>query len=239
MASLIVNVDHVGTLRAADDAAYPDPVAAAILAELAGADGIGIHVKEDRREIKDRDIRILRSVVQNKLVLKMASTPEMAGVALELKPDLVILAPEKRDEFSPEGGLDLMVHKNTIAETVDTLQSSGISVCIFIDPDPDQIKLAHQLDVAMVEFQTATFCSAFTTIRKKQAFTKIVNAIKLTRKLKISVCAGAGLCYNTIQNFKGLNEIEMYVIGHSIISRAVLVGMERAVKEMIARIKDL
>jgi len=240
MAGLAVNVDHVATLRNTRGVvSYPDPVAAAVMVELAGADGVVVHLREDRRHIKDRDLKILRKVVQTKLILEMASTDEMVGIALEIQPDLVTLVPEKREELTTEGGLDLIVHQNAIAETVGTLQNSEIPVSIFIDPDPDQIKIAHQIDSTMIEIHTGTFCEAKTHNKKTRAFANIVDAAKLAHKLRIGVNAGHGLCYNTIKAFKGLREIDEFSIGHSIVSRAVLVGMERAVKEMLALIKDL
>ncbi len=239
MAGLAVNVDHVATLREARKACYPDPVAAAVLAELAGADGIVVHLRGDRRHIQDRDVRILRKIVQTRLILEMASTSEMLGIALDIKPDLVTLVPEKREELTTEGGLDLIVHKNAVAETVGTLQNSGIPVSIFIDPDPEQIKLAYQINADMVEIHTGIFCDATTSKKREIAFSKIVDAAKLAHKLKLGVNAGHGLCYKTIKTFKGLYEIDEFSIGHSIISRAVLVGMERAVKEMLALIKEL
>ncbi|MBW2569396.1 MAG: pyridoxine 5'-phosphate synthase [Deltaproteobacteria bacterium] len=239
MAGLAVNVDHIATLREARKINYPEPVAAAVLAELAGADGIVVHLREDRRHIQDRDVRILRKIVQTKLILEMASTSEMVGIALDIKPDVVTLVPEKREELTTEGGLDLIVHKNSVAEAVGSLQNSGIPVSIFIDPDPEQIKLAHQIDAAMVEIHTGTFCDATTSIKREKAFSTIVDAVKLAHKLKLKVNTGHGICYKTIKAFKGLKEIDEFSIGHSIISRAVLVGMERAVKEMLALIKEL
>jgi len=240
MAGFAVNVDHVATLRNTREVvSYPDPVAAAVMVELAGADGVVVHLREDRRHIKDRDLKILRKVVQTKLILEMASTDEMVGIALEIQPDLVTLVPERREELTTEGGLDLIVHQNAIAETVGTLQNSGIPVSIFIDPDPDQIKIAHQIDTTMIEIHTGTFCEAKTYKRRNQAFSNIVDTAKLAHKLRIGVNAGHGLCYNTIKAFKGLREIDEFSIGHSIVSRAVLVGMERAVKDMLALIKDL
>ncbi|OEU68207.1 MAG: pyridoxine 5'-phosphate synthase [Desulfobacterales bacterium PC51MH44] len=239
MAGLAVNVDHIATLREARKIDFPDPVAAAVLVELAGADGIVVHLREDRRHIQDRDLKILRKVVQTKLILEMASTNEMIGIALDIQPDLVTLVPERREELTTEGGLDLIVHKNTVAETVDTLQNHGIPVSIFIDPDPDQIKMAHQINATMVEIHTGIFCEAKTLKNRNQAFSNIVDAAKLAHKLKLGLNAGHGLCYNTIKAFKGLHEIDEFSIGHSIVSRAVLVGMERAVKEMLALIKDL
>ncbi|MBW2192694.1 MAG: pyridoxine 5'-phosphate synthase [Deltaproteobacteria bacterium] len=239
MAGLAVNVDHVATLREARKINYPEPVAAAVLAEMGGADGIVVHLRGDRRHIQDRDVRILRNIVQTKLILEMASTPEMIGIALNIRPEVVTLVPERREELTTEGGLDLIVHKDAIAETVRTLQDGGISVCIFIDADPEQIKLAHQINANMVEIHTGTFCDAKMSIKRQKTFSQIVNAVKLARKLNLTVNAGHGICYNTIKAFKGLHEIEEFSIGHSIVSRAVLVGMERAVREMVALVKEL
>lgn len=239
MAGLSVNVDHVATLREARNSRYPDPASAAVLAELAGVDGIVVHLREDRRHIKDRDLRILRKVVHSKLILEMASTNEMVGIALDVQPDVVTLVPEKREELTTEGGLDLIVHKDAVAETVGTLQNNGIPVCIFIDPDPEQIKIAHQINANMVEIHTGIFCDAKTSKKRDQAFSNIVNSAKLAFKLRMGVNAGHGICYKTIKAFKGLNEINEFSIGHSIISRAVLVGMDSAVREMLALIKAL
>ncbi len=239
MAGLSINVDHVATLREARKGRYPDPVSAAVLAELAGVDGIVVHLREDRRHIKDRDLRILRKVVHSKLILEMASTNEMVGIALDVQPDVVTLVPEKREELTTEGGLDLIVHKDAVAETVGTLQDNGIPVCIFIDPDPEQIKIAHQINANMVEIHTGIFCDAKTSKKRDQAFSNIVNSAKLAFKLRMGVNAGHGICYKTIKAFKGLNEINEFSIGHSIISRAVLVGMDSAVREMLALIKAL
>jgi pyridoxine 5-phosphate synthase len=239
MAGLAVNVDHVATLREARKGSYPDPVAAAILSELAGADGIVVHLREDRRHIQDRDLRTLRNIVQTKLILEMASNNEMIGIALDVQPDVVTLVPEKPEELTTEGGLDLISYKDEIAETVGTLQDSGIPVSIFINPDPDQIKVAHQINATMVEIHTGIFCDAKTTKKREQAFSDIVDAVKFARKLRLGINAGHGLCYNTIKIFKGLHEIDEFSIGHSIVSRAVLVGMEKAVKEMLELIKNL
>ena len=239
MAGLAVNVDHVATLREARKSSYPDPVAAAILAELAGADGIVVHLRGDRRHIQDRDLRILRSVVQTKLILEMACTNEMVGIALDVQPDLVTLVPETKEEISTEGGLDLISRDQSIAETVGTLQDSGIPVSIFIDPSPDQIKVAHQINATMVEIHTGIFCDAKGSAKRERAFSDIVDAAKFARKLNLGVNAGHGLCYNTIKVFKGLYEIDEFSIGHSIVSRATLVGMKKAVKEMLALIKAL
>jgi pyridoxine 5-phosphate synthase len=239
MAGLAVNVDHVATLREARKIDIPDPVAAAAIVELAGADGVVVHLREDRRHIQDRDVRILRQTIKTKLILEMAATSEMVAMALEIKPDLVTLVPEKREELTTEGGLDLHVHKDVASDAVQALQKADIPVSIFIDSDLDQIKLAHKTNANFVEIHTGTFCDANTQKERSEAFEKIVNSAKLAHKLKLGVNAGHGLGYQTIKAFKGLSEIDEFSIGHSIIARAVLVGLDRAVREMITLIKEL
>jgi len=232
MAQLAVNVDHVATLRNARGINYPEPVAAAVAAETAGADGIVVHLREDRRHINERDVRLLRKIVQSKLILEMAATTEMLGIALDIKPDCVTLVPEKREELTTEGGLDLITHQNHVREAVATLKNTGIDVCIFIDPDLDQIKVAHKIDADMIEIHTGAFCDATTRVQKQREFFRIIDAAKIGTKLKLEVNAGHGICYNTIKAFKGLAEISEFSIGHSIIARAVLTGMDQAVRDM-------
>jgi len=232
MAQLAVNVDHVATLREARGINYPDPVGAAVAAETAGADGIVVHLREDRRHIKERDVRLLRKIVQSKLILEMASTNEMLGIALDIKPDTVTLVPEKREELTTEGGLDLITHQDHIREAVTTLKNAGIAVCIFIDPDLDQIKIAHKIDADMIEIHTGAFCDAVTKLQKQREFLRIVDAAKIGAELKLEVNAGHGISYNTIKAFKGLTEINEFSIGHSIVSRAILTGMDQAVRDM-------
>ena len=239
MSGLAVKIDHVAALRESKKSSFPDPVAAAVLAELAGADGIVVHLREDRRDIGDRDVRILRQTIQSKLILEMASTTEMVGMALDIKPDHVTLVPEKREEFSTGGGLDLVVHKEEIRETVDTLQNSGIPVGILIDPEPEQLRQAHRTNAGIVEIHTGTYCEAKTTRTRHRAYLRIVDAVKLAHKLKLNVKAGRSLCYKSIKAFSGLEEIDEFSIGHSIVSRAVLTGMEKAVKDMIELIRTL
>ncbi|MEJ2727039.1 MAG: pyridoxine 5'-phosphate synthase [Deltaproteobacteria bacterium] len=239
MPGLAVKIDHVAALREAAKASFPDPVAAAVLAEIAGADGIVVHLREDRRDISDRDVRILRQTIKSKLILEMASTTEMVGMALDIKPDHVTLVPEKREEFSTGGGLDLIVHKEEIREIVDTLQNSGIPVGILIDPEPEQLKQAHRTNAGIVEIHTGAYCEAKTTRTRHQAFLAIVDAVKLAHKLKLNVKAGRGLCYKSIKAFSGLVEIDEFSIGHSIVARAVLTGMEKAVREMVDLIRAL
>jgi pyridoxine 5-phosphate synthase len=232
MAGLAVKIDQVAALRNARKSQSPDPVTAATMAEMAGADGITVHLRLDRKYINDRDVQILRSVVQSKLILETASTSEMVGVALDIKPDLVILVPEKREEFTADGGLDLIVHRSDIYDTVATLQNSGIPVGLLVDPEPEQIRLAHKIGASLVEIHTATYCEAKTAPKRHQAFLNIVDAVKLAHKLKFSVKVGRGLCYKTVKAFKKIDEIDEFSIGHSIISRAVLIGMQAAVADM-------
>ncbi len=239
MAGLAVNVDHVATLREARKVNYPEPAAAAIAAETAGADGIVVHLRGDRRHIQERDVRIIKSIIKSKLILEMASTSEMLGIALDIKPDTVTLVPETREEVSTEGGLDLITHEAGVREMVNALQNAGIKVSIFIDPDLDQIKIAHKIDADMIEIHTGSFCDAVTEREKEREFSKIVDAAKIAHKLKLNVNAGHGICYNTIKAFKGLDEIDEFSIGHSIVARSVLTGMEQAVRDMLSLVKAL
>ncbi|MBI9090478.1 MAG: pyridoxine 5'-phosphate synthase [Desulfobacterium sp.] len=239
MAQLAVNVDHVATLREARGAAYPEPVAAAIAAETGGADGIVVHLREDRRHIQERDVRVIKEVIKTKLIFEMAATSEMLGIALSVKPHTVTLVPEKREEITTEGGLDLITHHAAIKDTVQALQNAGIKVSIFIDPDLDQIKVAHRIDADMIEIHTGAFCDATTEYDQDKEFIRIVDAAKIAHKLNLGVNAGHGICYNTIKAFQGLAEIDEFSIGHSIVSRAVLTGMDQAVRDMQALIKAL
>ena len=239
MPGLAVNVDHVATVRETRKINIPDPVTAGAMVELAGADGVVVHLREDRRHIQDRDVRLLRETTKTKLILEMAATSKMVGTALEIKPDLVTLVPEKREELTTEGGLDLRLHEGIVSDAVQALQEGGIPVSIFVDPDPDQIKLAHRINANCVEIHTGVFCEAEAPKERSETFERIVNSAKLAHKLKLGVNAGHGLGYQTIKAFKGLSEIDEFSIGHSIIARAVLVGLDRAVREMIALIKEL
>jgi pyridoxine 5-phosphate synthase len=239
MAGLAVKINMVAALRENRKSAFPDPVAAAVMAELAGADGIAVHLRGDRQDIQDRDVRILRQTVQRKLILEMASTTEMVGMALDIKPDHVTLVPEKQVEFSAGGGLDLVVYKEEIREIVDTLQNSGIPVGLLIDPDPEQLKQAHRTNAQIVELHAGAYCDAKTSQTRHQEFLKMMDAVKLAQKLNLNIKAGRRLCYKTIKAFNGLGEIDEFSIGHSLISRAVLKGMEKAVKEMIDLIRTL
>ncbi|MBI9076735.1 MAG: pyridoxine 5'-phosphate synthase [Desulfatibacillum sp.] len=230
MAGLAVNVDHVATLRQARGVNYPDPVAAAVLVELAGADGVVVHLREDRRHIQDRDVRVIRQIVQSKLILEMAATPGMIGIALEVKPDQVTLVPEKREEITTEGGLDVVMHKDMVAEAIKTLQGGGMKVSLFVDPSVDQIKAAHKVGANVVELHTGDFCEK----RTPRAMAAIQEAARLARKVGLEVHAGHGIDIRSIKDFVGVKEIQEFSIGHSIISRAVFIGLDAAVKEMLA-----
>jgi pyridoxine 5-phosphate synthase len=237
MARLGVNIDHVATIRQARGGVEPDPVAAAVIAELAGADGITVHLREDRRHIQDRDIRLLRETVKTKLNLEMAATREMIGIALSLKPDMCTLVPEKRQELTTEGGLDVRINMQHLSEALDLLHEGGIPVSLFIDPDPDQIKAADKTGADYIEIHTGAFAAAKDWKSQEPELIKIENAVKLAQKLGLGVNAGHGLNYVNIKKVAAIGGIEEYNIGHSIISRAVLVGLDRAVREMVDLIK--
>ena len=239
MARLVVQLDSVATLREAGTSSLPDPSAAAVMAELAGADGIAVHLREDRRTVQDHDLAVMRKIVHSRFVFKMAPTSEMLGVALTIKPDAVILVPEMREENSPADGLDLMVHGSSTAETIENIVNSGIPAGIFIEPDPDQLRLAHQCSANFITVNTGSFCGATTNTKRKQVLGHIVDTVKLAYRLKIGVQAGGGIGFTTIGSFEGLKEIDTFIVGHGIISRAVMIGMQRAVVEMRRLIRAL
>jgi len=233
---LEVNVDHVATLRQARLIDEPDPVTAAALAELAGADGIIVHLREDRRHIQDRDLTLLRQTVKSRLNLEMAATPEMIGIACQIKPEMVTLVPEKRAELTTEGGLDVANHQAHLQEAVRTLKEAGIMVSLFVDPQPQQIQAAAAVGADYVELHTGTYAEATSEAEAERLFEELLAAAAHARQLGLVVKAGHGLNYRNIKRFRGRKEFAEYSIGHSIISRAVYVGLERAVREMIALI---
>lgn len=239
MAGLAVNIDHIATLRQARRATYPDPVAAALIAEMAGADGIVAHLREDRRHVQDRDIRLLRQVIQTRFILEMAATDEMLAIALEIKPELVTLVPEKREEVTTEGGLDLLTHTAHIVAAIQTLQAGGIPVSIFIDADLAQIRAAKEVGADFIEIHTGAFCDAAEGTEKRHELGRIKAAAKLGRELGLGVNAGHGINYDSVKAFKEVPEIDEYSIGHSIVARASMVGMDQAVRDMARLVKEL
>jgi pyridoxine 5-phosphate synthase len=232
VARLAVNVDHVATVRQARQASEPDPVAAAVLAELAGAHGIVVHLREDRRHIQDRDLEVLRRTVKSKLNLEMAATEEMVQKALKTKPEVVTLVPEKRQELTTEGGLDAVLYEDLLKGVIKTLHEGNIAVSLFINADPQQIKTAQRLETDYVELHTGTFAEATTFAKRQEEYERLLSSAKLARKLGIGVHAGHGVDYLNILWLRRIAEIEEFSIGHSIVARALLVGMDRAVRDM-------
>ena len=232
MPRLSVNIDHIATLRQARKGAEPEPVAAAVLAELAGADGIIAHLREDRRHIQDRDLRLLRQIVQTKLNLEMAATEEMQNIALDVRPNIVTLVPEKREELTTEGGLDAASRVDALRSYVGRIQEADIPVSLFIDPDEDQIAAAKKTGAVWVEIHTGAYANAKNEFEREKEFEKIIEAANLAASLGLRVGAGHGLNYVNVKQIAQIPEVEELNIGHSIISRAALVGLERAVTEM-------
>ena len=238
MARLAVNVDHVATVRQARGIDEPDPVLAAGIAELAGADGIICHLREDRRHINDRDLGLLRQTVRTKLNLEMAAVEEMVGIARNIKPDLVTLVPERREELTTEGGLDVKSNPALYKKVVEQLKEEGIEVSFFIDPDASQIEITKQVGGGVVEIHTGHYSEARSESEAQERFMRIAKASEVAEKLKLGISAGHGLNYINIKRFKSLPQIEEYSIGHSIVTRAIFVGIDQAVREMIALVQD-
>lgn len=236
MPTLGVNIDHIATIRQARRTVEPDPVGAAVLAELAGADGITVHLREDRRHIQDRDVRILRETVRTHLNLEMAATPEMVAIALEIKPDYVTLVPERREEVTTEGGLNVAGQLDTMKKVVDQLQSALIPVSLFIDAAPDQIQASSDSQAQFIELHTGPYAEAKTETQLKRELEILAQGCAQCLDLGLQINAGHGLTYWNVKPVAQLQGMEELNIGHSIISRAVLVGVERAVREMIEAI---
>jgi len=229
-----VNVDHIATLRQARKASYPDPVTAAALAELGGAEQITIHLREDRRHIQDRDLKIMRETCRTVLNLEMAATQEMVKIAYDVKPDTCTLVPERREELTTEGGLDAVGGREHVRKVVKNLKDGEISVSLFIDPDIDQVRAAHKCDADRIEIHTGRYCDARTAADRAKELARVVDAAKAANKLGMMVAAGHGLNYENVRPIVQIAEIEELNIGHAIVARAVMVGMERAVRDMMA-----
>lgn len=238
MPRLGVNVDHVATIREARGINYPDPVAAAALAEQAGAECIVVHLREDRRHIKDRDLQILRQTVQSALNMEMAATEEMIRIATEIRPDVATLVPERREELTTEGGLDVTTNRQRVEGAVKALKRAGIKVSLFIDPDVKQIEASRAVGGDAIEIHTGLYCEAKTPEQVKEELTKVISAAQKAHGLGLEVKAGHGLHYFNVRPIADIPEIVELSIGHSIVARAVMVGMEEAVRDMVALIQQ-
>ncbi|MBU0728410.1 MAG: pyridoxine 5'-phosphate synthase [Proteobacteria bacterium] len=234
MAILAVNVDHVATLRQARGIDEPDPILAAGICELAGAKGIVVHLREDRRHIQERDVRILRETVKTKLNLEMAAYDEIIKLALDIVPDMVTLVPEKREELTTEGGLDVAGQKKKIRQTITKMNKAGIPVSLFIDPDSKQITAAKEVGATFVEIHTGRYCDARTDAEVNKEFGLIVIAAEEAFEAGLRVNAGHGLNYRNTTRVAEIDCIDELSIGHAIMARAIFVGMDQAVRDMLA-----
>ncbi len=232
MPKLSVNIDHIATIREARKGTEPDPIAAAVLAELAGAEGIIAHLREDRRHVQDRDMRLLREIVQTKLNMEMAATDEMQRIVLDIKPDFSTLVPEKREELTTEGGLEVAARIDFMKAYVGRLRQGGIMVSLFVDPDENQIAASKKAGAEWVEIHTGAYANAKTEQDRNREFVKISESAQLAASLGLRVGAGHGLNYTNVRRIAQIPEVAELNIGHSIISRAALVGLDRAVREM-------
>ena len=237
MALLSVNVDHIATLRQARGIDEPDPVWAAVLAEKAGADGIIVHLREDRRHIQDRDLSVLRQVVKGKLNMEMAATEEMVGIAISEMPQICTLVPEKRQELTTEGGLDIKGNQDRIKDVISQLNDAGIEVSLFIDPHPEQVKASHMAGAQVVELHTGTYANATDDASRKKRLDELEDAARLATRAGMTVAAGHGLNLRNVRPLLKVPEIVEYSIGHSIVARAVFVGFELAVTEMLELVR--
>lgn len=232
MPTLGVNIDHIATIRQARRTVEPDPVAAAVLAELGGADGITVHLREDRRHIQERDVRLLRQTVQTHLNLEMAATDEMVKIALEIKPDYVTLVPERREEVTTEGGLNVRGSLSSVSQVVESLQGAGIPVSLFIDADLSQIEASVKTGARFIELHTGRYAEAKDEATRHAELEILRKGTEAAIASGLRVNAGHGLTYQNVYPVATIEGMEELNIGHTIVSRAVLVGMERAVRDM-------
>jgi pyridoxine 5-phosphate synthase len=234
---LHVNIDHIATLRQARGVSYPDPIWAATLCELAGANGITCHLREDRRHIQDRDLELLRRTVRGVLNLEMAATEEMVAIARRVRPDIVTLVPEKRAERTTEGGLDVVAGGEALAAVVATLQGEGMPVSLFVDPHLAQLRAAAAVGAAKIELHTGDYCAA-PAGRQEAELERLAQATEEAIALGLGVAAGHGLDYGNVEPLVHIPGIEELNIGHAIVARAVLVGLDRAVRDMLALLRS-
>jgi len=234
---LSVNVDHVATVREARGGTQPDPVYAAMIAEMAGASGIVCHLREDRRHINDRDVRLLREVVKTRLNLEMAATEEMVRIARDVLPDVVTLVPERRQERTTEGGLNVVEHRHSLREVVEILHKADIQVSLFVEPVLEQLEAAADIGADIVELHTGHYANATSERAAQQELYRLHNAAEFARRLGLRVAAGHGLTYENILPICRIPAIEHVSIGHAIVGRALFVGFERAVRQMLELIR--
>jgi len=234
---LSINIDHVATLREARGGLEPDPVTAAHLCELAGAHGIVCHLREDRRHINDRDLRLLRDTVKTRLDLEMAATDEIVAIAIDTLPDLATLVPERRQELTTEGGLDVQGGARQLRDVVARLKDRGIQVSLFVDPLAGQIEAAREIGANKIEIHTGAYANARTEEQQRELLETVRAAARLARELGLGVNAGHGLNYLNMIPFRTLGEVEEVSIGHAVVARAVFVGLDTAVKEMLALVR--
>ena len=235
---LAVNIDHIATIREARKTDEPDPVAAAVICELAGAQGITVHLRGDRRHIQDRDVELLRRTVTTHLNVEMASTSEMVRIAQTVKPHRVTLVPERKDELTTEGGLDVVLHSGNVEKVARQLLDAGIDVSIFVDPDLEQIRQCNKLRAPRIEINTGKYADGWKSGNWSAELEKISTAARAAKKMGLTVLAGHGLTYRNVDGIAAIPEIEELNIGHSIIARAALTGLDSAVREMIALMRN-
>ncbi|WP_341886494.1 pyridoxine 5'-phosphate synthase [Synechococcus sp. UW140] len=234
MASLGVNIDHIATVRQARRTVEPNPVTLALLAELGGADGITVHLREDRRHIQDTDVELLRATLRSRLNLEMAATAEMQAIALRLKPAMVTLVPERREEVTTEGGLDVVSMGSQLQQCISGLQGAGIPVSLFVDADAKQLQACHASGALWVELHTGSYADAPWGTKQAQELAKLIEATQHCREMGLRVNAGHGLTYQNVEPVAAIPGIEELNIGHTIIARALAVGLEQAVRQMKA-----
>ena len=237
MASLGVNIDHIANVRQARRTVEPDPVTYALLAELGGADGITVHLREDRRHIQDRDVELLRATVRSRLTLEMAATPEMEAIALRIRPDMVTLVPEKRQEVTTEGGLDVVGQREPVQGLVERLQGAGIAVSLFVDADAPQLEASAASGARWVELHTGTYAEAGWA-EQPYELARLTEGSFIARSLGLRVNAGHGLTYQNVEPVAAIEDMEELNIGHTIVARALAVGLEQAVREMKALVQN-
>ncbi len=237
MASLGVNIDHIAGVRQARRAAEPDPVTLALLAELGGADGITVHLREDRRHIQLRDVELLRATLRSRLNLEMAATAEMEAIALRVRPDMVTLVPEKRQEITTEGGLDVAGQEGSLSALVERLQAGGIPVSLFVDPEADQLWASQRSGARWVELHTGTYAEAAWAEQPRE-LARLIEGTVRARQLGLRVNAGHGLTYQNVEPVAAIEGIEELNIGHTIVARALAVGLEMAVRQMRALVQN-